>query len=78
MTESACLAVLDCDWNPCIDKIDWTNDQGMTCSDYRAKGYCEMITPNLGSLKQESLKYGGSHFNFPEHNCCDCGIEESP
>ena len=37
-----------------------------------------MLTPVLGALKKNYLKYGGSHFNFPENNCCDCGIEEAP
>ena len=68
--------MLNCNWNPCVDTVGWTSGQGMICDDYRAKEYCELLNPFEGSLKEEYLKYGGSHFNFPENNCCNCGIEQ--
>ena len=37
-----------------------------------------MLNPNFGALKTEFLKYGGSYYNFPEHNCCGCGMEDAP
>lgn len=37
-----------------------------------------MITPSLGAFISDYLKYGGSYFNYPENNCCECGIEEAP
>ena len=68
--------MLNCNWKPCEDTLGWTNGQGLSCSDYKTKEYCELLNPFEGSLKEEYLKYGGSHFNFPENNCCNCGIEQ--
>jgi len=51
----------------CIDTPNWTNSQGLSCADYKSKGYC---TGEGFAAGQEWT--AGESYNYPEANCCSC------
>ena len=59
--------------HPCDQKVDsddkWYNyqEEDTTCAHYRAR-YCAD-----GKPKPEFIHLFGEHYNYPEHNCYDCG-----
>ena len=59
--------------HPCDQKVDsddrWENYQEMnaTCAHYRER-YCAN-----GKPKPDFIHMFGENYNYPEHNCYDCG-----
>jgi hypothetical protein len=57
---------------PCSDTANWQNNfaRPLGCAQYISNGYCDPKTRRAGFSKQWTL---GSHYNYPERNCCACG-----